>query len=213
MKEFWFMGARANEHQQSLVSFFLRLFIGVAMLTHGLPKLENFTQLATVFPDPLHIGSEASLALAILAEVGCSFLLIIGLFTRLAALTLVINMAVASMLVAGGDGFSSHELAAIYLVIYVAITVLGAGFYSIDWFLFIRNYNFKQKECINVTPLDRMIRLLLGLLCWFLIFSEMVTGGWVIALLLLSVPLFGSSFFGYCGLYAVLFKQGDSKTN
>ncbi|MGL4852286.1 MAG: DoxX family protein [Phocaeicola sp.] len=209
MKEFWFMGAPANEHQQSLVSLFLRLFIGIAMLTHGLPKLENFAQLASVFPDPLNIGSQASLALATFAEVGCSFMLIIGLFTRLASLTLVINMAVASMLVAGGDGFSSHELAAIYLVIYVAITVLGAGFYSVDWLLFIRNYHFKQKECVNVTPLDRMIRLLLGLLCWFLIFTNVVTGVWIVVLLLLSVPLLASSFWGYCGLYALLFRKNE----
>lgn len=212
MKDFWFLGAPANENQQSLVSLFLRLFISIAMLTHGLMKVENFAHLSTVFPDPLGIGSEASLALATFAEVGCSILLIIGLFTRFAGLTLIINMTVASMLASGDKGFSSHELPAIYLAIYVAITVLGAGRYSLDWVLLTRKHNFTGKECINMTSADRMIRLLLGLLCWFLIYMNIVTGTWVFVLLIISIPLFVTSFWGYCGLYSVLFKGKQCNT-
>lgn len=211
MKDFWFWGAPAKENQQSLVSLFLRLFISIAMLTHGLMKVENFAHLSTVFPDPLGIGSEASLALATFAEVGCSILLIIGLFTRFAGLTLIINMTVASMLASGDKGFSAHELPAIYLAIYVAITVLGAGRYSLDWVLLTRNHNFTGKECMNMTPADRMIRLLLGLLCWFLIYMNVVTGTWVFVLLIISIPLFVTSFWGYCGLYSILFKNTTCK--
>lgn len=212
MKDFWLWGAPAKENQQSLVSLFLRLFISIAMLTHGLMKVENFAHLSTVFPDPLGIGSEASLALATFAEVGCSILLIIGLFTRFAGLTLIINMTVASMLASGDKGFSAHELPAIYLAIYVAITVLGAGRYSLDWVLLTRKHNFTGKECINMTPADRMIRLLLGLLCWFLIYMNVVTGTWVFVLLIISIPLFVTSFWGYCGLYSILFKGKQCTT-
>ncbi|MGL4518796.1 MAG: DoxX family protein [Phocaeicola sp.] len=209
MKEFWLWGSAASEQQQSLVSLFLRLFFSIAMLTHGIPKIEHFAELSMQFPDPLGIGSEASLALAILAEVGCSFLLILGLFTRLAALTLVINMAVASMLVTASSEFASSELAAIYLVVYVAISVLGAGVYSLDWVLFSHNYHYKRKPSINVAPLDRMFRLLLGLLCWFLLFTGVVSGVWTLIVIALSVPLFVTSFWGYCGLYSC-FLKGDS---
>ena len=213
MKDFWLWGAPANEDKQSLISLFLRLFISVAMLTHGLMKVENFAHLSTVFPDPLGIGSEASLALATFAEVGCSFLLIIGLFTRFAGLTLIIDLVVASMLASGGKGFSGHELPALYLAVYVAITVLGAGRYSLDWALLTRKHNFASKECINMTPIDRVIRLLIGLLCWFLIFTGVVTGTWHIVLLIVSIPMFVTSFWGYCGLYPILFKGSKCKND
>ena len=211
MKEFWLMGITAKRHSYSLVSLFLRVFISIYMLSHGLSKIESFVELSATFPNPLGIGSEASLVLSIFAEVACSFLLLIGLFTRLAAFTLVINMMVATMLVMSGNGFSAHELGAIYLAVYLSITVLGGGFYSLDWLLFTRNFHFTGKYCNNILPLDRMIRLLLGLLCWFLIFADFVTTVWLIVLLLLlSVPLFLTSFWGYCPLYAVFFK-GENK--
>lgn len=210
MKEFWFMGAPPKERQLSLVSLFLRIFISIAMLTHGLAKVENFSQLSAVFPDPLGIGSEASLALATFAEVGCSALLILGLFTRLASFTLIINMMVASMLVPGDKGFASHELAALYLAAYVTITVLGAGYYSLDRILITRNHQFNQIECVNIKPLDRMIRLLAGLLCWFLIFMGYAKGAGLVIAFILSIPLIATSFWGFCGLYSILWKKKDS---
>ena len=211
MKDFWFMGAPPKERQLSLVSLFLRLFISTAMLTHGLAKVENFTQLSSVFPDPLGIGSEASLTLATFAEVGCSFLLILGLFTRLASFTLIINMMVASMLASGDKGFSSHELPALYLAVYVAITVLGAGYFSLDRILITRNHRFNQIECVNIYPLDRMIRLLAGLVCWFLIFMGYVKGISLVIVLILSIPLLVTSFWGYCGLYSLIGKKDNTK--
>lgn len=209
MKEFWLMGAPPKERQLSLVSLFLRLFISIAMLTHGLTKVENFAQLSAVFPDPLGIGSEASLALATFAEVGCSVLLIFGLFTRLASLTLIIDMMVASMLASGDKGFTSHELPALYLAVYVAITVLGAGYFSLDRVLITRNHRFNQIECANINPLDRMLRLSGGLLCWFLIFMGYAKGTGLIIALILSIPLLVTSFWGYCGLYALIGKKSN----
>lgn len=213
MKEFWFMGAPPKERQLSLVSLFLRVFISIAMLTHGLAKVENFSQLSAVFPDPLGIGSEASLALATFAEVVCSALLILGLFTRLASFTLIINMMVASMLVPGDKGFASHELAALYLAAYVTITVLGAGYYSLDRILITRNHQFNQIECVNIKPLDRMIRLLAGLLCWFLIFMGYAKGAGLVIALILSIPLIATSFWGFCGLYSILWKKDSFANN
>lgn len=213
MKEFWFMGAPPKERQLSLISLFLRIFISIAMLTHGLAKVENFSQLSAVFPDPLDIGSEASLALATFAEVGCSLLLIIGLFTRFASLTLIIDMMVASMLVHGDKGFSSHELPALYLVVYVAILILGAGYFSLDQILITRNQKFSQQKCVNLTPIDRMIRILPGLLCWFLIFMGYVKGIGLIIVFILSIPLLTTSFWGYCGLYALIGKKDTCRNN
>ncbi len=50
-----------------------RLFFGVTMaLAHGLPKLQRFAEIHATFPDPLGIGSSASLGMAIFAEIACA---------------------------------------------------------------------------------------------------------------------------------------------
>ena len=74
-----------DERRQNLLSAAglcaLRVFVGLTMLlAHGWPKLAGFSTKAAKFPDPLGVGSEASLVLAIFAEVFCSILLALGLF-------------------------------------------------------------------------------------------------------------------------------------
>lgn len=59
--------------------FVLRVAIGCFMLVHGIQKLMGFSEMADKFPDPIGMGSQLSLVMAIGAEVGCSLLLILGL--------------------------------------------------------------------------------------------------------------------------------------
>jgi putative oxidoreductase len=113
----------------------LRLWLGLSMvLIHGLGKLKQFSEMAPKFPDPLGIGHPASLGLAVFAEVGCSVLIILGLFTRLASLGLAINMSVAFFVVhqASLAGEKSGELAFIYLAGYVTLLIAGGGVFSLD---------------------------------------------------------------------------------
>ena len=122
-----------NEHLVSIGLFFLRLAFGLSMLlAHGWPKLMKFGELADKFPDPLGMGSQLSLVLAIGAEVGCSVLLIIGLFTRLAAIPLAVTMIVAFFVVHGADPWKVKELAALYLAVYATLAFTGAGHLSVD---------------------------------------------------------------------------------
>ena len=102
------------------------------MLTHGWQKLSNFAEMAETFPDPLAMGSQLSLILAIGAELGCSILLILGAATRLAVLPLAFTMFVALFFVHGGDQWKKQELAACYLAVYISILFLGPGKFSID---------------------------------------------------------------------------------
>lgn len=110
----------------------LRLGFGGLMLTHGIPKLMNYSTLATQFPDPIGMGSQVSLLLAIGAEVGCSLLLILGLFTRLATLPLIITMLVAALIVHGADPFAKKEAALTFLISYVTLLMTGPGRYALD---------------------------------------------------------------------------------
>jgi putative oxidoreductase len=113
----------------------LRVWLGASMLIlHGWVKLRAFEQTAKGFPDPLRIGSQMSLSLAVFGEVVCALLLMIGFFTRTAALGLVINMSVAFFMVHEGalKGGRSGELAFIYLAGFVTILLAGPGRYAAD---------------------------------------------------------------------------------
>ena len=113
----------------------LRLWLGLSLfLLHGWSKLTGFSQMSHKFRDPLGIGSPTSLALALFAEVVCSLLLALGLFTRIAAAVLVIEMTTVFLLVQklALSGPGSGELAFVYLAGWVTLLVAGAGRFSLD---------------------------------------------------------------------------------
>lgn len=121
----------SNKHISAL-TLILRLIIGGSMLTHGIEKLLKFETLAHTFPDPLGVGHTWSLLMALGAEVGCSLLIMMGLFTRLATIPCMFTMGVAFIVIHRGDAFASKELALIYFVVYLTLFTLGAGKYSLD---------------------------------------------------------------------------------
>lgn len=123
----------ADRSLRDLALLVLRLgFGGFMVYGHGWRKLMNWETLSQSFGDPLGVGSQASLALAIFAEVCCAILLMIGLLTRPAALPLIVTMIIAAFVVHAADPFSSKELALVYLTAYVAIFLVGPGRYSVD---------------------------------------------------------------------------------
>jgi putative oxidoreductase len=118
----------------SLGLLLLRVGIGLMMmLGHGLDKLANFGQMAGKFPDPIGLGSEVSLGLAVLAEFFCSLFVLLGLYMRLALIPLIVTMLVAVLLIHGDDPFSKQETALLYLVPYLTLLITGAGNYSLDY--------------------------------------------------------------------------------
>lgn len=72
--------------------------------------------------------------MAIFAEVVCSVLLIVGLFTRFAALSLAITMAVAFFIAHNGQltGAKPGELAFVYLAGFLTLLFAGGGKFSAD---------------------------------------------------------------------------------
>jgi putative oxidoreductase len=69
------------------------------------------------------------------AEFFCAAFIILGLFTRLAAVPLVIAMSVALIYAHKGQFFGDGEKAAIYLVAFLAILFIGPGKASLDRFI------------------------------------------------------------------------------
>jgi putative oxidoreductase len=110
----------------------LRLGAGLLMLTQsGMYKLTHFTELSAKFYNFLHLGDRVSLMLAIFAEVFCSFFVILGLFTRLAVVPLIITMCVAFFGAVGGD-LVKGQSALLFLTCYIVLLFLGPGRVSVD---------------------------------------------------------------------------------
>lgn len=137
MKDFLLSGAPLRKGN-SWVLLLLRIFVSCMMLFHGFSKLANFTTLSVSFPDPLGVGPGVSLICSVLAETGCSLLLLFGIFTRLALLPLIFNMIVAIWVVHGPDPFAVKELGMMYLAIYVVFFFIGGGRYAFDYWFFRR---------------------------------------------------------------------------
>ncbi|MDZ7715524.1 MAG: DoxX family protein [Balneolaceae bacterium] len=112
----------------------LRLFTAFFMfLGHGWGKLTNvFTGNFPAQFDPIGLGPEVSLILSAFAEGICAILIMVGFYTRAAAIFLIVNMSVAFLFVHISDPFGRMEMALVYLVIFLSVFLLGPGKYSID---------------------------------------------------------------------------------
>jgi putative oxidoreductase len=110
----------------------IRIFVGVAMLTHGFPKLMMLLSGKIEFMNFMGIGEKTSLILTVLAEVLCSLFVLLGLFTRFSVVPLIITMLVAALMVHGNDPFAKQEMSLLYLFHYILIFVAGPGNISID---------------------------------------------------------------------------------
>lgn len=102
------------------------------MLTHGIPKLQRILSGEMKFGDPLGLGPEVSLVLAVFAEFFCSVFILLGLGTRLATIPLIVTMGVAAFIVHGDDPFNRKEMALLYLVAFLVLLLSGGGNYSLD---------------------------------------------------------------------------------
>ena len=128
----------------SLGILLIRIIIGVLMAFYGYQKLINFeTMAASDFwakeVSFLGMTGKTPLALTIFAEFFCSLLLIIGLFTRLALIPLLICMGYIIACVAkfaiinSGDNGTEVNTAFVYFMIYLGIYLTGPGNYSLDY--------------------------------------------------------------------------------
>lgn len=121
----------------------IRLIIGSLMACYGYQKLINFQEMATSdfwAKDVSFLGMHGAfpLALTVFAEFFCSLLLIIGLFTRLSLIPLMVCMAYIFLVVFPGSMVSNGEHGVefnntfVYFVIYLALFFTGPGKYSLD---------------------------------------------------------------------------------
>ena len=110
----------------------IRILAGITFLAHGLPKFENVVGTQGFFGS---IGLPPELALPIgLLEVIGGIFLIVGVFTRITAALLIIDMIGAIFLVKLPDGFvGGYELESLLIGISISLLLIGPGRISIEY--------------------------------------------------------------------------------
>ncbi len=110
----------------------LRLALGGLMMKHGYDKLIHFAEYKAKFINFMGIGQTTSLALVVFAEFFCALFIMIGLFTRLAAIPLIVAMCVALFKAHNSDFMGEGEMATLYLAGYITLLIVGPGKVSVD---------------------------------------------------------------------------------
>ncbi len=115
----------------------LRVLLAILLLFHGVSKLIGGIAFVSGMLEKLGIPHVVAYGVYV-GEVIAPLLMLVGLFTRAAALVVVINMIVALMLVHTKQFFTLNEtggwaleLQGMYLGAAVAVALLGAGRYSL----------------------------------------------------------------------------------
>jgi putative oxidoreductase len=115
----------------------LRLILGALILLHGISKIRGGPGFILDIVDRAGLPEPFGY-LVYVGEVVAPVLVIIGLYTRLAALVIAINMIVAILLVHVSQFFTladtggwALELQGLYVVVALCVAMLGAGRYSI----------------------------------------------------------------------------------
>jgi putative oxidoreductase len=130
-------GGSSRDAGVDLALLILRLVLGILILLHGISKLPTppafiYDMLAKAnLPPVLAYG-------AYLGEIVAPILLIVGIWTRLAAIVVAINMVFAVLMAHTGQllsldaqGGYALELQAMYLFTAIALALTGAGRFSI----------------------------------------------------------------------------------
>lgn len=119
--------------KEDLGLLLLRVGAGGAMIyQHGWPKLAAFGERMDTFSDPLGLGPAVSLTLIVFAEFVCAALVVLGLWTRLATIPLIIGMGVIVFIVQADAPFGKKEMALLYMVVFTAILLMGSGRYAVN---------------------------------------------------------------------------------
>ena len=122
--------------REDTAKLLLRLTLGLLMLLHGIGKITG--GIDPILGMVAKTGLPAAFGYAVyVGEVVAPLLLIVGAWTRAAAVVLAINMVVAVALVhmaqlatLSPTGGWALELQGFYLAVALAIALLGAGRYS-----------------------------------------------------------------------------------
>ena len=115
MKSLELLFPKVESTKTSLLLLASRLVFGLTFASHGLDKLQHFSETAAHFPAPFGLSGEIAVGLSIFGELVCGLAFAFGFLTTV-----------------HGGSVSGGELAFLYLVIFVLSWFAGAGKFSVD---------------------------------------------------------------------------------
>jgi putative oxidoreductase len=109
----------------------LRIIAGIGFMMHGLPKLLDISNTQNSFTN-MGLPPELAIIIGLLEFIG-GLAILLGVFTRIAAGLLAIDMIGAILLVKLSKGFiDGYELDLLYLAIMISLMLTGPGNLSIE---------------------------------------------------------------------------------
>jgi putative oxidoreductase len=126
-----------------------RAIIGYVFIPSGLSKFHHLDKIVSFFKSLGIPLAELHAPLVASMEVGCGALIVIGLFTQLASIPLIVIMAMAIFTAKMGEVHDLHELFALSEFLYIALLLWlmaeGPGPISLG-FPFTRKSKAKSKK-------------------------------------------------------------------
>lgn len=115
---------------------FFRIAIATELIVvHGLKKIGIGVASPEVIPNPIGLPEALNNFVAIAANVYLPFLIIVGFFTRLAALPALAVTATGYFVMHFNDDPMVRDIPFMYAVSLLLIVILGGGKYSADYLL------------------------------------------------------------------------------
>jgi len=102
---------------------------------HGLKKFRLENGQKEIIPNPLGLPDKMNALVASFADLVVPFLIILGLGTRLAVLPTIGVTAIGYFVVHRKDSLEVRDVPFIYTLTLLLILALGAGKYSLDYYL------------------------------------------------------------------------------
>ena len=105
------------------------------MVVHGFKKIGINVAEAEKVPNPLHLPEWFNNAFAVSANLVFPVLVILGFFTRIAALPILAITLTGYFVLHWNDALLVKDTPFMYSLSYLLILVLGPGRYSVDYFI------------------------------------------------------------------------------
>lgn len=113
-----------------------RILLGVELFrVHGLKKFRVENGEKEKIPNPLGLPDKMNTMVASLADTVVPFLIILGLGTRLAVLPTIGVTAIGYFVVHRKDSLEVRDVPYMYTLSLLLVLALGAGRYSLDYYL------------------------------------------------------------------------------
>ena len=114
----------------------LRLILGGLFTWHGYDALNHYKLYLSMSTSTIGLGAKFEFNLVVFAQFFCGIFIALGFLTRLSVIPIFITMAVAFFVAHKGQPFMAKELPFAYLLLCIAVFVMGSGRYSLDRLFF-----------------------------------------------------------------------------